>query len=120
MQIAIILARVLTGKNALNSTNYNHCYEGIGWYAYPAMPQKPTVVTYDANTLTQTGVKFRAGVNAKGTITNLYFDYGTTSAYGQTLTYGNAGTGTSTILREKNVHWSKLRYNIPLPSKRKQ
>ena len=91
----------LNGKNALNSRNYNHCYEGIGWYAYSAIPKRPSLVTYDANKVTHTSATLRAGVNPQGTSTTLHFDYGETSSYGSTLTYGSVGSGSSVLVREK-------------------
>jgi len=33
----------LNGKNALSATNYNHCYEGVAWYAYSSAPVAPYV-----------------------------------------------------------------------------
>ncbi len=59
--------------------------------------QPPTVTTGSVINLTATSATVQGTVNPQGYATTWQFDYGTTSAYGQSLpvTPGNAGTGST-------------------------
>ncbi|MEQ1759432.1 MAG: CARDB domain-containing protein [Vicinamibacterales bacterium] len=61
-------------------------------YTTPATTS-PAVTTGAVSALTQTSVTLSATVNPNGASTTLYFDYGTTTGYGSTATYGLAGSG---------------------------
>ena len=53
----------------------------------------PSVTTGAASSISSTGASVSATVNPNGVSTTLFFDYGTTTSYGNTVTYGSAGSG---------------------------
>jgi hypothetical protein len=57
----------------------------------------PSVTTGSASSVDQTSAVLGATVNPNGSNTTLYFDYGPTTSYGSIATYGNAGSGTSSV-----------------------
>lgn len=63
----------------------------------------PTVTTNPATVITVAGATLNATVNPNGLSTTVHFDYGTTTAYGSTATYGDIGSGTSVLFVEAPV-----------------
>lgn len=57
----------------------------------------PSVVTTSASSITSTSATANGTVNPNGTLTNAYYDYGTTTAYGQTTSSTSVGLGTSPV-----------------------
>ncbi|MFT4520436.1 MAG: hypothetical protein ACI9JM_002839 [Halioglobus sp.] len=60
--------------------------------------QPPTATTDPVTDITAISVTARASVNPNGGTTTLYFDYGTDNQYGNTVTYGIVGSGTTTLV----------------------
>lgn len=94
----------LNGKTALSSGNYNHCYEGVAWYAYPSLPSRPWVSTWGATNITQKSVTLQGRINPKGTYTTAYFDYGSNSSFGKTINLGNIGYSNEAILFTSSIN----------------
>ena len=63
----------------------------------------PTLTTGSATSITPTSVILSATVNPNGASTTLYFDYGTTTSYGTTVTSGVVGSGTSAVTQSYNL-----------------
>ncbi|HKV08489.1 MAG TPA: trypsin-like serine protease [Thermoanaerobaculia bacterium] len=61
------------------------------------------VTTNPATSIGQTGATLNGSVNPSGLSTTVYFDYGTTTGYGSTVTHGNIGSGTSPVNVAKPV-----------------
>lgn len=59
----------------------------------------PSVSTDFATSISQTGATLNATVNPNGLGTTLYFDYGQSTSYGTTVTYGSVGSGTTALNR---------------------
>jgi hypothetical protein len=57
----------------------------------------PSVSTGSATSVTATSAALNRTVNPNGTATSWHFEYGTTTAYGQTTPAQNAGSGTSSL-----------------------
>jgi V8-like Glu-specific endopeptidase len=57
----------------------------------------PSATTEPATVISQTGATLRGTVNANGATTTVYFDYGLTTSYGTTATFGSIGAGTSAL-----------------------
>jgi hypothetical protein len=70
---------------------------GINSYLWGGPQPPPSVTTNPATNVGQTSATFNASVNPNGSSTTLYFDYGATTSYGLTATYGNIGAGTGTL-----------------------
>jgi hypothetical protein len=58
--------------------------------SFTTLPQTPTVATGAATNLLPDGAKLLGKVNAAGSVTNYHFEYGTTTAYGQSTSAGSA------------------------------
>ena len=63
----------------------------------------PTATTDSATNIGQTSATFNATVNPNGSSTTVYFDYGGTSNYGASITYGSVGSGTSNLYPAQSV-----------------
>ncbi|MCX6283763.1 MAG: right-handed parallel beta-helix repeat-containing protein [Bacteroidetes bacterium] len=66
----------------------------IGAYEFTA---SPAITTQGASSLTNTGAVINGNANAKGTIFNLFFDFGLTNAYGTSVAASPASISGSTI-----------------------
>ncbi|MBL9146725.1 MAG: choice-of-anchor D domain-containing protein [Verrucomicrobiaceae bacterium] len=80
---------VVTGDSS-NGTNSDYCT-----VRYGAAVTAPTVVTTAATSVTATTATLNGTVNPNGVITSAWFEYGTTTSYGQTTTSQPQGYGTS-------------------------
>ena len=58
--------------------------------SFTTLPQTPTVATGAATNLLPDGAKLLGKVNAEGSVTSYHFEYGTTTAYGQSTPAGSA------------------------------
>ena len=58
--------------------------------SFTTLPQTPTVATGAATNLLPDGAKLLGKVNAAGSVTSYHFEYGTTTAYGQSTSAGSA------------------------------
>jgi hypothetical protein len=63
----------------------------------------PVVTTGGATSVGQTTATLSAAVNPKGAATTLYFDYGKTTSYGLTATYGSVGLGTTEMTKSQTL-----------------
>ena len=77
------------------SNTSNQCSNGVQ-VDVSAQP-KPSVKTQAASDVGQTGATLNASVNPNGADTTVYYDYGPTSGYGSSVTYGSIGSGTSAV-----------------------
>jgi len=57
----------------------------------------PTVTTNAADNITASGARLNVSVNPNGASTTLYYEYGLTTSYGSSQTYGDIGSGTSAL-----------------------
>ena len=55
----------------------------------------PSVTTNVATNIGQTSATLNSTVNPNGSSTTVYYDYGLTTSYGSSVTYGNIGSGTT-------------------------
>ena len=67
------------------------------YYPITVVGPVPTVTTDAASAIAATAATLNATINPNGLSTTLYFDYGTTTAYGSTVTYGGVGSGTAPV-----------------------
>ena len=58
----------------------------------------PTVITNAATNISNTGATLNGHVNANGTLTTVTFQYGLTSSYGTTVTWGTLGGSTLSLV----------------------
>jgi hypothetical protein len=63
----------------------------------------PTVSTGAANQITFASAQLTGDVNAGGTSTSYYFEYGTTTAYGLQTSSASAGSGTTSVSVDQSV-----------------
>ena len=89
--------------NVCDSTN-NRTVDGAFKNYYPSVQpwlnpslSAPSVNTLAASGISQTGATLNASVNPNGTITTVYYDYGTSTSYGSSVTYGSVGSGTNSV-----------------------
>lgn len=71
--------------------------------AIGASSATPTATTGDATNVSQTLATLNGTVNPNGTTTTYVFQYGTTTAYGNTSSTGSAGSGTTPVAAARNV-----------------
>jgi hypothetical protein len=63
----------------------------------------PSVTTNAADNITETSARLNVSVNPNGSSTILYYDYGLTSSYGNTVTYGNIGSGSTSLSQPMGI-----------------
>jgi hypothetical protein len=82
-----------------NGTNGNW-QTRIGSFKFPGCGQAqtpPSVTTNAATSIGQTSATLNASVNPNGSSTTVFYDYGLTTSYGTSVTYGSIGSGTSSV-----------------------
>jgi len=78
----------------LNPSNVKHAYYN---------DSAPTVTTGLATNVTPISATLNGTVNPNGLLTNYYFQWGTTTAYGHTTTSQPAGSGTGNVAVSANL-----------------
>ncbi len=69
----------------------------VGYYPVSVVSSAPGVTTFIATDILAWSATFNSLVNPRGLSTTVYYDYGTTTSYGSTVTHGNIGAGTSLV-----------------------
>lgn len=67
-------------------------------------PAAPAVSTGTASAVGEAGATLNGTVNPSGLATTYYFEYGTTTAYGQKTTEASAGEGTSAVAKSATLN----------------
>ena len=66
-------------------------------FSFTTLPDPPLAVTTSANTLTNTTATLTGTVNPTGRATTIYFEFGTTTLYGNTTAPQNIAVGSSNV-----------------------
>jgi hypothetical protein len=74
----------------------------------PEVPEQPLIVDQSISSVTSSSATFSASVNARGPETEYHFEYGTTSAYGQSFPIPEGTVGSGFIAQEINAHVQDL------------
>lgn len=72
------------------------------WLASSASPV-PTVTTLAATNITSSAATLNGNVNPNGSSTNYYFQWGTTTSYGNNTSTASAGSGSSVVNVNANI-----------------
>ncbi len=77
----------------------------IGSFKFPSCGQTPppSVTTTPASGISQSAATLNGTVNPKGASTNAYFEWGTTTGYGNTTFSQNVGSGTTAVAYSVNL-----------------
>ncbi len=67
----------------------------VGAYITYSQVSAPTATTSAASNISSTGAQLNGSINPEGTATNGYFNWGTTTAYGNSTAQQGMGSGTS-------------------------
>jgi alpha-tubulin suppressor-like RCC1 family protein len=88
---------------SIDSKNSVGTRQGIAWHFTTQPPQKPTVLTNPADNITYNSATLNGTVNPNGLAATAFFNYGTSTSYGITVTGTNPGNGTSPVSTTANV-----------------